>query len=146
MQAIRVCKWGMRSGILGMRNGILGMRSGILEMRSGIRSGLLGMRSEILGMKSGIWVMRSGILGMRSWILGMRSGILGTSSPISSTNKTDRHDITEIVLKVALNTINQTIKLTSCVKKMYSEWWNMFRCQRSKWCRRIGDLCGWCVV
>jgi hypothetical protein len=33
---------------------------------------------------------------------------LGT--PVSSTNKsikTDRHDITEILLKVALNTINQ---------------------------------------
>jgi hypothetical protein len=29
-------------------------------------------------------------------------------SPASSTNKTDRHDITEILLKVALNTINQT--------------------------------------
>jgi hypothetical protein len=30
------------------------------------------------------------------------------STPISFTNKTDRHDITEILLKVALNTINQT--------------------------------------
>jgi hypothetical protein len=30
---------------------------------------------------------------------------LGTS--VSSTNKTDHHDITEILLKVALNTINQ---------------------------------------
>jgi len=30
-------------------------------------------------------------------------------TPVSSTNKTDRHDITEILLKVALNTINQTI-------------------------------------
>ena len=29
--------------------------------------------------------------------------IIGT--PVSSTNKTDRHDITEILLKVALNTI-----------------------------------------
>ena len=29
-------------------------------------------------------------------------------SPVSSTNKTDRHDITEILLKVALNTIYQT--------------------------------------
>jgi hypothetical protein len=29
-------------------------------------------------------------------------------SPGSSTNKTDRHDITEILLKVALNTIKQT--------------------------------------
>ena len=28
--------------------------------------------------------------------------------PVSSTNKTDRHDITEILLKVALNTINKT--------------------------------------
>ena len=28
-------------------------------------------------------------------------------TPLSFTNKTDRHDITEILLKVALNTINQ---------------------------------------
>ena len=28
--------------------------------------------------------------------------------PVSSTNETDRHDITEILLKVALNTIKQT--------------------------------------
>jgi hypothetical protein len=28
-------------------------------------------------------------------------------TPVVSTNKTDRHDITEILLKVALNTINQ---------------------------------------
>jgi hypothetical protein len=31
---------------------------------------------------------------------------LGTT--VTATNKTDRHDITEILLKVALNTINQT--------------------------------------
>jgi hypothetical protein len=31
------------------------------------------------------------------------SGIL-----VSSTNKTDRHDITKILLKVALNTVKQT--------------------------------------
>ena len=31
-------------------------------------------------------------------------------SPVSSTNKTDRHDITEILLKVALNIIKQTNK------------------------------------
>jgi hypothetical protein len=29
-------------------------------------------------------------------------------TPVYSTNKTDRHDITEILLKVALNIINQT--------------------------------------
>ena len=28
-------------------------------------------------------------------------------TPVSSTNKTDCHDITELLLKVALNTINQ---------------------------------------
>ena len=32
-----------------------------------------------------------------------------TGPPISSTNKTDSHDITEILLKVALNTITVTI-------------------------------------
>jgi hypothetical protein len=32
------------------------------------------------------------------------SGLSGT--PVSSTNKTDNHDITDILLKVALNTIN----------------------------------------
>jgi hypothetical protein len=31
--------------------------------------------------------------------------------PVSSTNKTDRHDITEILLKVALNTILYIIEL-----------------------------------
>jgi hypothetical protein len=30
-------------------------------------------------------------------------------SPVSSTNQTDCHDIAEILLKVALITINQTI-------------------------------------
>jgi hypothetical protein len=42
-------------------------------------------------------------------------GGFSAGSPVSSTNKTDRHDIAEILLKVALNTIsnkqtnNQTI-------------------------------------
>ena len=33
------------------------------------------------------------------------------SSPVFSTNKTDRHNITEILLKVALNTITITTEL-----------------------------------
>ena len=33
---------------------------------------------------------------------------LSPGIPVSSTNKTDRHDITEILLKVALNTITHT--------------------------------------
>jgi hypothetical protein len=35
--------------------------------------------------------------------------------PVSSTNKTDCHDIAEILLKVVLNTINQTI----CLDRIY---------------------------
>jgi hypothetical protein len=31
---------------------------------------------------------------------------MSCGTPVSSNNKTDRHDITEILLKVALNTIN----------------------------------------
>ena len=38
-------------------------------------------------------------------------GSLGTL--VSSNNKTDHHDITEILLKVALNTINQTFNKIS---------------------------------
>ena len=34
----------------------------------------------------------------------------------TSTNKTDRHDVTEISLKVALNTINQTKPRDQCAK------------------------------
>ena len=44
-----------------------------------------------------------------------------TGTPFSSTNKTDRHDITEILLKVVLNTINQTKPTTLYIKNMYSE-------------------------
>jgi hypothetical protein len=36
------------------------------------------------------------------------SGFFGLT-PVSSTNKTDRHYITEILLKVALNTITLTV-------------------------------------
>ena len=34
-------------------------------------------------------------------------------NPVSSTNKTDRHNITEILLKVVLNTIKQTNNQTN---------------------------------
>jgi hypothetical protein len=44
-------------------------------------------------------------------------GFLGVLR-LSSTNKTDRHDITEILLKVALNTI--TLTLTSVYKITYT--------------------------
>jgi hypothetical protein len=34
-------------------------------------------------------------------------GVFFPGTLVSTTNKTDRHDVTEIFLKVALNTINQ---------------------------------------
>ena len=45
------------------------------------------------------------------WLATGRWFSMGT--PVSSTNKTDRHDVTEILLKVALNTIKQTNKQKS---------------------------------
>jgi hypothetical protein len=47
-------------------------------------------------------------------------------SMVFSTNKSDRHDITEILLKVALNTINQTIfTVAICNSSETSEWISM---------------------
>jgi len=41
--------------------------------------------------------------------------------PVSSTNKADRHNITEIFLKVALNTISQPTTLyVICVSNSYT--------------------------
>jgi hypothetical protein len=38
----------------------------------------------------------------------MAGWLFSPGTPVSSTNKTGLHDITEILLKVALNTINKT--------------------------------------
>jgi hypothetical protein len=47
-------------------------------------------------------------------VLNMVGRWFSPGPPVSSTNQTDRHDITEILLKVALNTIkpnqNQTLQ------------------------------------
>jgi hypothetical protein len=40
-------------------------------------------------------------------------------TPASSTTKTDRHDIAEILLKVALSTINQSIIFTRSLSSGY---------------------------
>ena len=49
------------------------------------------------------------------WLLTGR--LFSPDTPVSSSNKTDRHDIAEILLKVTLNTINKTSpNQTTCNK------------------------------
>jgi hypothetical protein len=42
--------------------------------------------------------------------------VVFSGTPVSSTNKIDRHDITEILLKVALNTITFTMHPLSSIE------------------------------
>ena len=42
--------------------------------------------------------------------------------PVSSTNKTDRHDIAEILLKLALSTINQQCQPST----PFQSWWQYY--------------------
>ena len=49
------------------------------------------------------------------WLSGGRWS--SPSTPVSSTNKTDRHDIPDILMKVALNSI--TITVTQFIKVLY---------------------------
>ena len=42
--------------------------------------------------------------------------VVFSGTPVSSTNKTDRQVITDLLLEVALNTINQTIMLHGCLR------------------------------
>jgi hypothetical protein len=39
-------------------------------------------------------------------------------TPVSSTNRTDHHDIAEILLKVALNTITLTPNILICIPRL----------------------------
>ena len=43
--------------------------------------------------------------------------VFAAGTPVSSTNKTDSHDITEILLKAALNT--RTLILNSCCGNLF---------------------------
>jgi hypothetical protein len=45
--------------------------------------------------------------------------VVFSGPPVSPTNKTYRHDIAEILLKVALNTIKQTSKQTFVILKTH---------------------------
>jgi hypothetical protein len=52
------------------------------------------------------------------WLASGR--LFSPGTPVSSTNKTDRHDITEILLKVALNTTTLTLTLTLSIQNKNS--------------------------
>ena len=45
-------------------------------------------------------------------------GVFPPGTPVSSTNKTDCHDITEILLKVALNSITVTLQICKLHKSV----------------------------
>ena len=57
-------------------------------------------------------------------------------TPVSSTNKTDRHDIANILLKVALSTINQTCSHKNSVYIYLALEWTFYfmkNCIKSCW-------------
>jgi hypothetical protein len=55
------------------------------------------------------------------WLVAGR--LFSPSTPVSSTNKTDRHDITEVLLKVAFNTIILTPLYESHSHGDQFYWW-----------------------
>ena len=57
------------------------------------------------------------------WLVASQWFSPGT--PVSSTKKTDRHDITEMLLKVALNTINHK-KIVALVSSSNTDYLKMY--------------------
>ena len=81
------------------------------------------------------------------------------SSPVSSTNKTDHHDITEILLKVALTTIKQTghffilyhyhifkTNLIKIISLIYSVYWYVASWEKYLKILHSGSHCMWPYV
>ena len=50
------------------------------------------------------------VYSIQHYVIKFVSDLFTPGTPVSSINKTDRRDITEILLRVALNTINITYK------------------------------------
>jgi hypothetical protein len=76
-------------------------------------------------------------------------------SVVFSTNKTDRHNITEVFLKVALSTINQQIKIKSgkttifCVLQIYVDYGSCWLILHSHTMLKIslgGTVCYGCLT
>ena len=71
------------------------------------------------------------VVFITTYAIPLRRGVLDTTfAPVSSNNKTDRHDKTEIFLKVALNTITPkmtpTCRLFKTIKKRSLQYMYMY--------------------
>ena len=69
--------------------------------------------------------------------------------PVSSTKKTDRHDITEILLKVALSTIKQTNKHTNHFAARganFWEWWFLWNSLRVQKLNDLSEIVLQCAI
>jgi hypothetical protein len=64
-----------------------------------------------------IIVVRSNPAQQQHYVIRFVSQLFSPGSPVSYTSKTDLQDITEILLKVALNTMNQT-SIIYCIKNI----------------------------
>jgi len=61
----------------------------------------------------------SGFVNYKKGSLDSHGRWFSPGTPASSSPKTGRHDIAEILLKVALNTINQSIKAFMMINFIY---------------------------
>ena len=66
------------------------------------------------------------------------------SPPVSSTNKAERHDITEIPLKVALNTIKQT-NTPITFNGIHRDWADFVGFHISNACKHVPDF-DYCIM
>ena len=71
-----------------------------------------------------IMIIKNGCMGL--WLAAGRWYSPGT--PVSSANKTDRHDIAEILLNVALSTISHAIKsqIVNLKPESSDGWFDMY--------------------
>ena len=82
--------------------------------RNYFRSGAPGFTSvfsQVVGLPNNSYKLITNTAWVRAQLCKLQKGQFSPGTPASSTIKTGRHDIAEILLKVALNTKNQSILL-----------------------------------
>jgi hypothetical protein len=70
-----------------------------------------------VGFRPALWITKKGVLDSQPQVYQLlaHGRWFSTSTSTSSTTITGRHDIAELLLKVALSTINQIIKSNPCL-------------------------------